>query len=133
MKFVNSADAPSFPFLSQASVAEDGTVYVAGQVGIVPGSNPPRLEETVADQTGRAMGYVRAALEAAGSSLAHIGIIHILHTDQVDYPAINEAYTGFLDAAGITADARPPRTATGAAFLPLGAAVEIYAIAEQVQ
>ncbi len=133
MRHVNSAEAPKFPFLSQATIADKPTIFLSGQVGIIPDSSPPELEATAAEQTTRAMSHLEEVLTASGSSLAKLTRVIILHTVKSDYPAINTAYLDYLNAAGIPEDKRPGRVATGAAFLPLDALVEIYGEAEQIE
>lgn len=131
MKHINTEHAPQFPkLLSQGVAAEAGRLlFVAGQVGIIPDSNPPRLETTAAGQTARAMEHIRNIVEAAGGNLGHLAMVRIAHTRAEDYADINAAYLAALPGEEGERDL-PARIATGAAFLPLNALVEIEAIAE---
>jgi 2-iminobutanoate/2-iminopropanoate deaminase len=127
MRPITSEHAPApvrgAPY-SPAVVAPPGElVFVSGQLGIDPGTGA-LVGDDAAAQTAQAMRNVAALLEAAGLSVADLAQVTIYATDLAgDFPVINAAYA---EALG---DARPARAGVGVVALPLGARVEIQAIA----
>jgi len=109
---------------SPAVLAPGGElVFVSGQLGIDPTTGGLVADEAAA-QTLQAMRNVAALLEAAGLGVGDLALVTIYATDLAgDFAAINAAYA---DALG---EARPARAGVGVAALPLGARVEIQAIA----
>ncbi len=101
------------------------TLYVSGQLG-----NRPGTLELVAGgiraEARQALDNMRAALEAAGSSLAGVAKCTIFLADMADWPAFNEIYVELFSSAGAPL---PARSALAAAGLALGARVELECIA----
>jgi 2-iminobutanoate/2-iminopropanoate deaminase len=106
---------------SQAVVA-GGLVFCAGQIPLTP-EGKLIASDDVRDHVRRVMENVRAVLQAAGSDLDKLVKVTIFLADMADYPAVNEAYAAFVG------EVPPARSAIQAAKLPLGARVEIEAIA----
>ena len=106
---------------SQAIVA-GGLVFCAGQIPLTPEGKLIESDD-VRDHVRRVMENVRAVLQAAGSDLDKLVKVTIFLADMADYPAVNEAYAAFVG------EVPPARSAIQAAKLPLGARVEIEAIA----
>jgi len=105
---------------SQAIVC-DSTVYVSGQLGLDPATG--RLPETTLEQARQSLANLRCVLEAAGSSLGQVLRVGIFMTDLADFKAVNEIYATFF--TGVC----PARSTVQVAALPLGAKIEIEAIA----
>jgi 2-iminobutanoate/2-iminopropanoate deaminase len=103
------------------AIRAGGFVFVAGQVGLAPGA--AGLEGDVAAQTEQALRNVAAILEAAGSSMAALvkTTVFLQHLD--DFAAMNEVYARHVG------DMPPARSTFEVAKLPVGALVEIEAIA----
>ncbi|GBG26364.1 2-iminobutanoate/2-iminopropanoate deaminase [Hondaea fermentalgiana] len=117
----DKAPAAVGPYV-QATKDGKGTIYVSGQVGFVPGTK--KLDgEDAASQARRALSNVKAILEAAGSSMDRVLKTTVLLVDIADYAAMNEVYA---EAFG---DHKPARAAFAVKTLPVGARVEIEAIA----
>ncbi|HMM48264.1 MAG TPA: Rid family detoxifying hydrolase [Miltoncostaeaceae bacterium] len=108
---------------SQAIGAPVGeTIYVSGQVPVDP-STGGLVSDDIADQTAMALSNLCAVVEAAGGRPQDIVRCTVFLTDLADFPAMNAVY-------GRTFVDRPPaRSTVGVAALPLGARVEIDAIA----
>ena len=106
---------------SQAIVC-DSTVYVSGQLGLDPATG--RLPETTLEQARQSLANLRCVLEAAGSSLGQVLRVGIFMTDLADFKAVNEIYATFF--TGVC----PARSTVQVAALPLGAKIEIEAIAK---
>jgi len=119
---VSTGGAPAAigPF-SQA-IRANGFVFVSGQVGVDP-STGRLVAGDVAAQTERALGNLEAVLAAAGSGLGKVVRTGVFLKNMADFAAMNAVY------AARFGDAPPARTTVEAARLPLGALVEIDAIA----
>ncbi len=96
-------------------------VFVAGQVGLVPGQTA--VEGDIAAQTEQALRNLAAILEEAGSSLDNLVKTSVFLQDLGDFAAMNEVYARHVGE-------RPPARSTfQVAKLPAGALVEIEAVA----
>lgn len=98
-------------------------VYVSGQVGLDPstGSLVPGGTAAQADQ---ALRNIAEVLRSAGLTMNEVVKINAYLTDITDYKSVNEVYARFFVAPF------PARTAVAVAALPLGARVELEAIAQ---
>ncbi|HYV19024.1 MAG TPA: RidA family protein [Verrucomicrobiae bacterium] len=97
-------------------------LFLSGQVGLDPETKalvPGGLEA----ETTRVFENIKAVLEAAGASLDQVMKTTVFLTDMKDFQAMNAIY------ARVFGDARPARSTVQVAALPLGARVEIEAIA----
>jgi 2-iminobutanoate/2-iminopropanoate deaminase len=106
---------------SQAIVC-DSTVYVSGQLGLDPATG--LLPETTLDQARQSLANLRNILEAAGSSLEQVLRVGIFMVDLADFKAVNEVYAAFFNGV------HPARSTVQVAALPLGAKIEIEAVAQ---
>lgn len=102
--------------------AAAGFVFVSGQTPI-----DPRTRELVPggipEQTRRCLENVAAVLSAAGSSPARVVKTTVFLTDMADFKEMNATYAAFFG------DQPPARSTVAVKGLPLGARVEIEAIA----
>lgn len=116
----DAAPVPVGPY-SQA-VVTGSLVFTAGQLGLDPSSGKlvgPGVEE----QTERALLNVKAVLEAAGSSLDRVVKVTVFLSDMALFGAMNGVYGRFF------ASDPPARTCVAVAGLPMGALVEVEAVA----
>jgi len=122
MEFVHTEDAPAAVGPYSQAVKAQGFVFTAGQVGLDPGRGRlvPGGVEAEAD---RALRNLRAVLEAAGSGLDRVVKTTIYLADIADFQAVNGVY------AAAFGEHRPARSTVQAGALPLGARVEIDAVA----
>ena len=116
-----SAPAPVGPY-SQA-VAHAGLVFASGQIPLDPHTGKLVAGEIEA-QTEQVIANLSAVLGAAGSSLAHVVKTTVYVTDLALFARINAVY-----ARHFTGRVPPARATVQVAALPLGAAIEIDAIA----
>lgn len=116
----DAAPAPLGPY-SQAMVAGD-LVFTAGQIGVRPEAGE-LVSGGVIAELGQALDNLAAVLRAAGSDLDQIVKTTIFLTDLGTGPAVNAAYAARLPAP------LPARSTVGVSALPMGAAVEIEAVA----
>jgi len=103
-------------------VRANGTVYVSGQGGLIPGTKE-FAGDTVTAQTEQTLTNIAAILDAAGTDMAHVVKVTVLLADIDDFAEMNAVYSTFFPA-------EPPARVTYAVKdIPLGALVEIDAIA----
>ena len=105
-----------------AGVSTGCLVFTAGQLGIDPKTGA-LVEGGIQAQTHQALTNLSAVLEAAGSSLGQVLKTTVFLRDINEFSQMNEVYGTFF-----TEDF-PARSAIQVAALPLGAAVEIEAVA----
>jgi len=106
---------------SQAIRAGD-FLFVSGQLGLDPATKK-MAEGGVASEAERALKNIGAILEAAGGTFANVVKTTVLLQSMDDFARLNEVYARFF------AGEPPARAAYQVAKLPLGALVEIEAIA----
>lgn len=97
-------------------------IYTAGQIPLDPATGK-MVEGGIEEQARRALQNLQAVLEEAGASLADVVKTTVFLADMGDFKAVNGVYAGFFG------DAPPARSAIGVAALPLGARIEIEAVA----
>ena len=105
-----------------AGVSTGCLVFTAGQLGIDPKTSK-LVEGGIQAQTRQALTNLSAVLEAAGTHLGKVLKTTVFLQDINEFSQMNEVYGIFF-----TEDF-PARSAIQVAALPLGAAVEIEAIA----
>ena len=116
------APTPIGPY-SQA-VIHSGVVYVSGQIPLDP-ENSSLVEGEIEIQTERAIANLAAVLDAAGSSLDRVLRTTVYLTDLSMFQRLNSVY-----AQHFQGQPSPARATVEVSALPLGALVEIEAIAE---
>lgn len=97
-------------------------VFVAGQLGVSLETNE-LVGSTIAEQTEQTMQNLSGVLEAAGSSLDKLLKTTVFLVDLDDFAGMNEVYARHVG------DRPPARSTIGISQLPVGAKVEIEAIA----
>lgn len=108
---------------SQAVTATPGEViYVSGQVAIDP-TTGTLIEDDIHLQTTLVLRNIAAILAEAGSSLNEVVKTTVYLRDFDDFAAMNEVY------AHAFAGHAPARATIGVASLPMGARLEIEAVA----
>ena len=114
-----TADVPVSKAYS-AAVDAGGLIYVSG----VAGTGPKDLLATtdIATETRRAFDQLKAALEAAGSSLADLVNVTVYLKNASDFDAMNARHRTCVTD-------QPPARTTVAADLPDGALITISAVA----
>ena len=116
-----AAPAPVGPY-SQA-IIHDGLLYASGQIPLDPATGELVVGDIEA-QAEQVFSNLRAVLEAGGSSMDRILRASIYLTDLSMFPRVNAVYARqFGDGP------KPARATVGVAALPLGAGIEVDAIA----
>jgi len=121
MKIISTENAPKAVGPYSQAVKHKGMVFCSGQVGIDPKKG--QLVEGVENQTKQAVKNLESVLLFAGLSLNNIVKTTIFLADINDYKKVNEIYGSFFNKN------KPARSTVQVAALPLGARVEIEAIA----
>jgi 2-iminobutanoate/2-iminopropanoate deaminase len=116
----DKAPAAVGPYSQAIKIGE--LVYTAGQVALDPASGQ-LVDGDVTAQTDQALKNLSAVLEAAGSSLAQVVKTTVFLNDMDDYGAMNLVYSRYFS------EGKPARSAVAVDKLPLGALVEIEAVA----
>jgi reactive intermediate/imine deaminase len=121
-QFLNSGKVmpPGLPFSEAVRVGD--TLYLSGQVGLVPG----KLELVpggMKAEARQAMEHVKTILEANGYALRDVVKCTVMLADMSEWPAFNEIYKTYFDGR------YPARSAIGASGLALGARVEVECMA----
>jgi 2-iminobutanoate/2-iminopropanoate deaminase len=118
--FTENAPAAVGPY-SQAIKAA-GLVFVSGQIGLDPVSGK-MVEGGVAAQAEQVLDNLEAILKEAGSGLDQVVKATVFLTDMDDFQTVNGVYAKRFKSVP------PARAAVAVAALPLGALVEIEAVA----
>ncbi len=117
-----SLDAPK-PVSAYSQAIKDGSLlFLAGQIPLDPVSGQ-LVTGDIAAETERIIENMRAVLSAAGASLSNVVKTTVYLTSMADFAAFNQAYSRHF------VNQPPARTTVAVAALPLGARVEIEAIA----
>ena len=106
---------------SQGIIA-NGFVFTAGQIPLIPGTSSLR-EGGIAAQTRQVMNNIAALLEAAGSGMDQVVKTTVFLADIKDFAEFNAVYSEFFPQDP------PARTTVQAGGLPIGALIEIEAVA----
>lgn len=119
---ISTSAAPAAVGPYSQGVRAGDLVFTAGQIPVDPATGK-LVEGPIEVQTRRALDNVRAVLETAGSSLERAVKLTVFMTDLGDFKRMNAVYAEYFPADP------PARSAFQVAALPLGAAIEIEAIA----
>jgi len=119
---IETARAPRPVGPYSQGVAAGEMVFCAGQIGLDPASGT-LVEGGAVSEAGRALENLAAVLEVAGLELDDVVKTTLFLADLADGPAVNAVYARYFSAP------QPARSTIGVASLPMGARVEIEAIA----
>lgn len=119
---ISTANAPKAIGPYSAGVRVGNFVYTAGQAGLDPQTGQ-MVEGGIEAETHQTITNLKHILEAAGSSLEQVVKTTVFLRDMNDFKAMNAVYAEFFS------ENPPARSTIQAAALPMGAAVEIEAVA----
>ena len=117
----NGAPSPQGPY--SQGVILDGWIWTSGQVALDPKSGS-MVGSDVAAQADRALRNIEVILRAGGSSLDRVVRVTVYLTSMDDFDAVNAVYARYFPTAF------PARSCVEVSRLPLGALVEIDAVAK---
>lgn len=121
-KIIATINAPQAIGPYSQAVEVNGTLYISGQVPLVP-ETMKIVEGGIKEQTLQVMKNIGAILEAAGYSFSDVVKSTCLLSDMSNFKAMNEVYGEFYT------EQQPARAAFAVKELPLGVLVEIETIA----
>ncbi len=119
---ISTKQAPAAVGPYSQGVILDGWIWTCGQVALDPATGE-MVGSDAAAQADRALRNIEAILKAAGSSLDQVVRATVYLTNMDDFAAVNEVYARHFTGAP------PARACVEVSRLPLGALVEIDAIA----
>ncbi len=118
---ISSDKAPAAIGPYSQAIRHNGLLFVSGQLPLDPRTG--EMAPDIQSQTRQCMHNIQAIVEAAGATMDQVVRCTIFAVDLAEFGSINKAYGDFFS------DAYPARATVQVAALPLGARVEIDAIA----
>lgn len=122
MKAVSTTNAPAAIGPYSQAIEANGTVYVSGQLPIVP-TTGEFAEGGIQAEARQSLTNIKNILAKAGLEMGNVVKVTVLLADIANFTAVNEVYAEFFNAP------YPARSAFAVAALPKGANIEIEAIA----
>ena len=120
-KLIESDKAPSAVGAYSQALAGAGLIFTSGQLPIDPKTKA--MPDDIREQAATALENVKNVLEAGGSSLSRVMKTTVYLTDIKDFPAVNEVYAQYFGKPF------PARSCFAVRDLPLGAGIEVEAVA----
>ena len=119
---ISTDNAPAAVGPYSQGICAGNLVFTAGQIPLDPATGK-MVEGTIEVQTRRVLENLKAVVEAGGSSLARVVKVTVFMVDLGDFARMNAVYGEFFQ------DEPPARSAFQVGALPLGAAIEMEAVA----
>lgn len=120
-KVIASPKAPKAVGPYSQAVELNGTLFLSGQLPIDPAAG--KMPEGIEAQTRQSLTNIGAVLEEAGLGFGDVVKTTVLLKDIADFGAMNAVYAEFFP------ELKPARVCYQVAALPMGALVEIDAVA----
>lgn len=121
-QIINSKNAPAPIGPYSQAVLVDNTLYISGQIAIIPESGALAVENIV-NETRQVMNNIHAILTEAGMDFPNVVKTTILLTDIDQFAKVNEVYAAFFQSDF------PARETYAVKALPKGVHLEISMIA----
>lgn len=119
---ISTDNAPAAVGAYSQGIIANGFVFTAGQVPLIPGTSN-LAEGGIEAQTRQVMNNIKGVLEASGSSMSAVVKTTVFLADIDDFAAFNAIYGQYFPQDP------PARTTVQAGALPIGALIEVEAIA----
>lgn len=120
-EIIHTDKAPQAIGTYSQAVKVDNTVYLSGQIPLIP-EKMELVDGDIAAQIRRVFDNLQAVAQAAGGDLKHVVKLNVFLTDLGNFPTVNEIMAEYFSQP------YPARAAIGVAALPKGAAVEMDAV-----
>lgn len=120
-QIISTTDAPQAIGTYSQAVRAGSTVYLSGQIPLVPESMAI-ISDDISEQIHQVFKNLSAVATAANGSLDDIVKLNVFLTDLSHFPTVNEIMAEYFN------EPYPARAAIGVAALPKDAAVEMDAI-----
>jgi 2-iminobutanoate/2-iminopropanoate deaminase len=121
-EIIHTGNAPAAIGPYSQGVKTDTLIFTAGQLALDPASGK-LVEGGIEAQTRQVLTNLKHILEAAGAGLETVVKTTVFLADMGEFAAMNGVYAEFFG------EAMPARSTVQVAALPLGARVEIEAVA----
>jgi len=118
---ISTDKAPQAIGTYSQAVKIDNTVYLSGQIPLVP-ETMELVDGDMRMQITQVFNNLTAVAEASGGSLADVAKLNIYLTDLSHFPLVNEVMSEFFS------EPYPARAAVGVAELPKASLVEMDAV-----
>lgn len=122
-EIISTDQAPQAIGTYSQAVKLGTTVYLSGQIPLVPGAME-LVEGDIESQIRRVFDNLQAVATAAGGGLRDVVKLNVFLTDLTDFPVVNSVMAEYFT------EPYPARAAIGVAQLPLGSTVEMDAVME---
>jgi len=120
-QIINTDQAPQAIGTYSQAVKVDNTVYLSGQIPLIPESMA-MISGGIEQQVKQVFKNLSAVTEASGGSLADIVKLNIFLTDLDNFPLVNQIMSEYFQQP------YPARAVVGVAALPKGSEVEMDAV-----
>ncbi|MEO3677504.1 RidA family protein [Rheinheimera sp. FR7-31] len=120
---IRTNDAPAAIGTYSQAVKIGTTVYLSGQIPLVPASMQ-MVSDNFAEQTHQVFKNLAAVCDAAGGSLNDMVKVNIFLTDLSQFATVNQIMSQYF------AEPYPARAAVQVSALPRGAQIEIDGVME---
>ncbi|MFI3198329.1 MAG: RidA family protein [Methylococcaceae bacterium] len=120
-EIIHTNKAPKAIGTYSQAVKVDNTVYLSGQIPLVP-ETMTIIDGDISDQITQVFDNLKAVAEAAGGTLADIVKLNVFLTDLSNFPLLNEIMGHYFE------EPYPARAVVGVAALPKNVGVEMDAI-----
>jgi reactive intermediate/imine deaminase len=120
-EIIHTDKAPQAIGTYSQAVKVDNTVYLSGQIPLVP-ETMELVGGDINTQIRRVFDNLQAVAEAAGGSLKDVAKLNVFLTDLSNFPTVNEVMAEYF------AEPYPARAAIGVAALPKASEVEMDAV-----
>ncbi|CCG17562.1 putative translation-inhibition endoribonuclease [Taylorella equigenitalis 14/56] len=123
-KIIQTKLAPAAigPYSQGVLIESTKTLYMSGQIGLVPGTNN-LISDVLEDQVKQVFENIREIVKEAGGDLNNIVKLTLFMVDLKDFSIVNEIMKSFFDQPF------PARSTVEISELPKGALFEAEAIA----
>lgn len=120
-EIISTDQAPQAIGTYSQAVKVDNTVYLSGQIPLVP-ETMELVEGDIENQIVRVFENLKAVAAAAGADFSHVVKLNVFLTDLTNFPVVNEVMARYFH------EPYPARAAIGVAALPKAAKVEMDAV-----
>lgn len=120
-EIIRTLNAPQAIGTYSQAVRVDRTVYLSGQIPLVP-DTMDIISHDISDQIAQVFDNLKAVAQAAGGDLGDIVKLNVYLTDLSHFPLVNEIMGRYFH------EPYPARAAVGVAVLPKAALVEMDAV-----
>lgn len=118
---IHTDNAPQAIGTYSQAIRVDRTVYLSGQIPLVP-ATMTLIEGDISAQITQVFDNLQAVAEATGGNFSDVVKLNVFLTDLAHFPIVNEIMGRYFQAP------YPARAAIGVAALPKGAEIEMDAI-----